>query len=354
MAHYTKKEIEDADKRFRINLINGITGIKPASLIGSISEIGETNLAIFSSVVHLGSSPALIGFMIRPTGEVPRHTYENIKSNGVYTINHINKTFTDRAHHTSAKFERGVSEFDRCQLKEEYISNHKAPFVKESNLKYALKFVDDIPIQANGTHMIVGEIIHLIVDDNCIDLNGNIDLEFSKSIGVSGLNQYYSFNKYKNLPYARPEELPDFNQKKRPDQVVFDEESQSYNSSLLPYGTNIGAPSIISDDIISWKSISINKFNHSFTNKIEQLKHTYNNLIEEYKTNDLLYKVKTNFEPVIGQVYHLYQSDRNDDLILSLIPPNSWNKQHLGSYMLNHEKVWEPLIDVEKGGQFLM
>ena len=74
----TKTDLENASKVFRLNLINSITGIKPANLIGSISNSGQTNLAIFSSVIHLGSNPAYLGFIMRPIGDVPRHTYENI------------------------------------------------------------------------------------------------------------------------------------------------------------------------------------------------------------------------------------------------------------------------------------
>ncbi len=42
-----------------------MTGIKPANLIGTISKNQVSSLAIFSSVVHLGSNPALLGFVLR-------------------------------------------------------------------------------------------------------------------------------------------------------------------------------------------------------------------------------------------------------------------------------------------------
>jgi flavin reductase (DIM6/NTAB) family NADH-FMN oxidoreductase RutF len=57
----------------RLNLINSCTGYKSANLIATKSEDGAVNVAIFSSITHLGSNPALIGFIVRPT-TVPRNT----------------------------------------------------------------------------------------------------------------------------------------------------------------------------------------------------------------------------------------------------------------------------------------
>ena len=46
----SKKEIEKSERKWRLNLINSVSGIKPANLIGTKSEDGIDNLAIFSSV----------------------------------------------------------------------------------------------------------------------------------------------------------------------------------------------------------------------------------------------------------------------------------------------------------------
>ena len=46
------KEIKKLEKVYRLNLINSITGIKPANLIGTRSNKGIDNVAIFSSIVH--------------------------------------------------------------------------------------------------------------------------------------------------------------------------------------------------------------------------------------------------------------------------------------------------------------
>lgn len=210
MKHFTKKEFNELDKIKRANLINSVSGYKSANLIGTISALKKTNLAIFSSVVHLGANPPLVGFIQRPIGEVERHTYENIKETGSYTINHIHKSFAEKAHYTSAKFDRNMSEFAACILNEEYIEDFAAPFVKESKIKIGLEFVEEIPIKINGTILMIGEIKHLIFPENAWLENGNIDLNSVQDICISSLDMYHEVKQIAQFPFARPNELPDF------------------------------------------------------------------------------------------------------------------------------------------------
>lgn len=195
-------------------MINAVTGIKPANLIGTISGDGAANLAIFSSVVHIGSNPPLIGFVLRPTDEVPRHTYENICENGFYTVNHVHRDFAERAHYTSAKFEKGVSEFEACGLSEEYINDFPAPFVKESRLKLGLKFEEQISIALNKTSLIIGSVELAIIPDEQLKDRKYPDLSAIDDVGISGLNSYYSLEKIADFPYARPSDVPDFSNSK--------------------------------------------------------------------------------------------------------------------------------------------
>ena len=209
MKHFTDNDITELSKYYRANLINSITGYKPANLIGTISETGETNLAIFSSVVHLGANPALIGMIVRPA-TVPRHTYENILRTGYYTINHVHESFVEKAHFTSANFDKAESEFDTCKLQVEYIPGFTAPFVKESQVKMGMRFLQEIPIELNGTILIIGQIEHLILREEIIGEDGNVDLEAVTSVCVSGLESYSRVTKFARFEYARVKNVPDF------------------------------------------------------------------------------------------------------------------------------------------------
>ena len=207
--HYDKKAIDQLDRVTRLKIINSVTGIKPGNLIGTIGKNGATNLAVFSSIIHLGSNPSLLGFISRPQTEEVGHTLRNILQTEFYTINHIHPEFVEKAHYTSAKFSSDVSEFDACNLSEEYINQFKAPFVQESIFKMGLRFKEALDIKLNGTVLVIGEIENLIISDKAF-VNGDIDLEESEGVGISGLNTYYSLKKIDSYPYARLNEIPKF------------------------------------------------------------------------------------------------------------------------------------------------
>ena len=210
ITFFTEEDILQMPKVKRLNIINSITGIKPANLISTIDERNRHNLAIFSSVVHLGSNPALIGFILRPQEKIRRHTYENILENGYYTINHLPNHKTLEGHYTSAKFDKETSEYDVCHFTPEFQHEFPVPYVKESFLKMGLKHVESIPIKYNGTVMIVGKILQVYVAKSSLSEEGYINLEEAKSVGISGLNTYYDLKKIASYPYARPHELPHF------------------------------------------------------------------------------------------------------------------------------------------------
>jgi flavin reductase (DIM6/NTAB) family NADH-FMN oxidoreductase RutF len=207
---YTHSDIAQMDRIKRLHLINSITGVKPANLIGTVSQDGHENLAIFSSVVHLGSNPPFIGFVLRPHFEFRRDTYNNMEHNGYYTINHVPASHTKQAHYTSAKFDEGVSEFERCGFTPEYLNDFPAPFVKESPVKIGLKKVNEIPIPQNGTLFVIGQIELIEVPDWVDEVNGKLNLEKLEIAGISGLNTYYRMQEVGDYPYARVEEVPPF------------------------------------------------------------------------------------------------------------------------------------------------
>jgi len=200
--YFSRTDIENLERIKRLNIINSIAGIRPANLIGTTRN-NISNLAIFSSVMHLGSSPALMGFILRPQGDIKRNTYDNIKENGVFTINHVPIEKVSNAHATSAKFSEIDSEFNHCDFKEQWLEGFNAPFVEESPLKIGLKFVQSIEIEINKTTLIIGQVEHLILKENILSKEGYVDLESINSVGVSGLNSYYQLKKIGSFPYAR-------------------------------------------------------------------------------------------------------------------------------------------------------
>jgi flavin reductase (DIM6/NTAB) family NADH-FMN oxidoreductase RutF len=184
-------------------MINSLSGFKSANLIGTCSKDKANNLAIFSSVVHLGSSPALVGFITRPD-TVERHTLNNIKCSQRYTINQVNKSFWREAHQTSARYEADECEFKKTGLTAEYIDNINAPFVKESRLKYALALKEIVPIELNGTLLVIGEVTDIFCDEQAIKADGYLDLESLNTVAITGLDSYHTGSRLSRVSYAKP------------------------------------------------------------------------------------------------------------------------------------------------------
>jgi flavin reductase (DIM6/NTAB) family NADH-FMN oxidoreductase RutF len=200
--YFSKEDILSLERYKRINIINSVSGIKSANLIGTISKVGISNVAIFSSVFHAGSSPSLIGFIVRPVDGFRRDTYENIQSSGCFTINHIHDEFVDRAHATSAKFKSDESEFKHCKLTNVFLNDFIAPYVLESKIKIGLNLVETVKIKSNNCLILIGEIEHLFIEDEIINKSGHINLDLINTVGVNGLDTYYHLKKIVQLPYA--------------------------------------------------------------------------------------------------------------------------------------------------------
>lgn len=195
--------IQGWERFYRANFINSLTGFKSASLIGTVNNKGQTNLGIFSSIVHIGSDPALVGYINRPIKAAP-HTLANIQSTRVYTINHIHPSILEQAHQTSAKYPAEVSEFDEVGLTPEFSENMAAPFVKESKVKYGLILEEVIPIHLNDTFLVIGKIQEVKLDPFIVSSDGFLELDKVSSLCSNGIDGYYSTHHIDRYEYAKP------------------------------------------------------------------------------------------------------------------------------------------------------
>ena len=185
MKHITKQDLKDMNRIYRLNLINSCTGYKSANLIGTVSTKNIHNVAVFSSITHLGSDPALLTFIVRPT-TVPRDTYKNIIDNKEFTVNHINVDDIKEAHHTSARYPSVISEFDMTKLEKEFKDDYKSPFVKSSRIK-----------------LVVAEINDIYFSEEIIQNDGWLNLEKAKTVTINGLDGYAQPSLVNRFEYAK-------------------------------------------------------------------------------------------------------------------------------------------------------
>lgn len=200
----SRQDIQTMDQRERARLINSLSGFKSANLIGTCDKQGLENLAVVSSVVHLGSNPPLFGFIARPA-ESRRHTLENILETRHFTMNSIGADFVQKAHQTSARYPKTASEFKAVGLTPYYDDMFPAPFVLESSLKIGLVLKEQISIESNQTQMLIGEVITIQAPKRAVMLDGYLDVEALDLVTISGLDSYHVTQRLHRLSYAKPD-----------------------------------------------------------------------------------------------------------------------------------------------------
>lgn len=199
--NYTSESISQMDKRFRTNFVNSLSGFKSLQLAGTISKEGRTNLAPINSVVHIGANPPLIGMVLRPH-TVPRQTLENIMATGVWTLSNVLETYYAKAHQCAARYDDQTSEFSANSL-EEFYGSLPVPYVEEASVKIGLKLAERVDLKANGTHLLIGEVVEVFISDEILTEDGTIDLERGGSLTVAGLDSYHRTEKLARLSYPK-------------------------------------------------------------------------------------------------------------------------------------------------------
>ena len=202
----TYEQIMNMEKQERVHFVNSLGGFKSIGLIGTQNKIGQTNLAIVDSIIHIGSNPPLFGMIFRP-GVVERHTLENILETGFFTINHINENIFKQAHQTSARYEREMSEFEATGLNPEYKNDFFSPFVEESHVQLVMEFKEKINLSINNTVLVIGEVKAVYFPEDCLQKDGFLDIEKAESITCSGLDSYHKTTRIDRLSYAKPDKI---------------------------------------------------------------------------------------------------------------------------------------------------
>jgi flavin reductase (DIM6/NTAB) family NADH-FMN oxidoreductase RutF len=203
LLRVNEEDIDQLPDRKRVQFINSLSGFKSSNLIGTIDNMKNTNLSITSSAFHLGASPPLLGFIIRPDS-VPRDTLNNLRETKICTLNHVNQDIIAQAHQTSARYPKELSEFEACGLTEEYLDTFEAPFVEESKIKMALQFIREERLPENGCHFIITQVIDVYIPKKSLRENGSIDINEAQTVCVGGLDTYYKTERLSKFSYAKP------------------------------------------------------------------------------------------------------------------------------------------------------
>lgn len=198
-----KNKIEQLEQRYRTTFINSLAGFRQAVLVGTKSTEGHSNLAIFNSLIHLGAHPALFGLINRPDS-VQRDTLQNIISTKAYTLNYVRAADYKRAHQTSARYDKQISEFEAVGFEPAYLPSCTAPMVKDAVVSIAMQLEEIIPIAINSTILIVGSVQQIHIDEQLVEQDGFVSLSEEQVVISQGLDAYFVSSPLGRLAYAKP------------------------------------------------------------------------------------------------------------------------------------------------------
>jgi len=126
---------------------------------------------------------------------------------------------------------------------------------------------------------------------------------------------------------------------KKPDNVVWDENKEKYVAKLLPYASELNSPLIDVPNVDVFKKRGLEKVSKQFNAELVDLKKKITRFAQEASDTQKVYSAKFKFEPIVGEVYFLYEGEKEN--YLSLIPPENWGEKFIGAFRLSSEYKWE-------------
>ncbi|MES2657302.1 MAG: DUF2452 domain-containing protein [Verrucomicrobiota bacterium] len=109
--------------------------------------------------------------------------------------------------------------------------------------------------------------------------------------------------------------------------------------AFLPYPVSTLSPPIIPNDLTSFKSRGISQVERELQQKLKEIREIYLQTIDHFNWNKLVYEADIQFEPIIGETYHLYEMRGRRQL--SMVAPDQWAQKHLASVRLNVDRQWK-------------
>jgi hypothetical protein len=136
-----------------------------------------------------------------------------------------------------------------------------------------------------------------------------------------------------------------------------DKDKVAENPGLLPYSHSVGGVVVRPEDEGKLKSRALSAMREQTNRQLSQLQKQAeliasqaNELKRRVEVSEKIYQAHLSFEPFIGHIYHLYESENKYKLML--IAPNEWGKtkrnnmEYINSVKLLSDHTWE-IVDMD-------
>lgn len=160
---------------------------RPIGWISTIDADGQHNLAPFSFFNAVCSNPPTVLFCpsIRGSDRSEKDTLRNIRANGEFVVNIVSESLAEAMNLSSAELFHGDDEFVYAGVTATPSQKVKPPRVAESLVHYEciVRQIIDISDQPGGGSVVIGEVLHLHMDDSVMIGTDKIDVLKLKPVG---------------------------------------------------------------------------------------------------------------------------------------------------------------------------
>lgn len=176
---------------------------RPIAWVSTVSATGVTNLAPFSFFTGVGSRPPSVLFCPanRRDGG-PKDTLKNILATREFVINVVPYRLAEVMNLSSAELPSEESEFELTGLQISESAVVKAPGVSSSPIRMECRLLQHLALDdgPGGANIVLGEIVHMHLDDNVLDSTGYADPVLLDLIGRLGGAAYCRTTEQFELP----------------------------------------------------------------------------------------------------------------------------------------------------------
>jgi flavin reductase (DIM6/NTAB) family NADH-FMN oxidoreductase RutF len=182
-------------------LIGGVLP-RPIAFITSQGKDGVLNAAPFSFFNVVATDPPMIAVAVmRKPGGIHKDTARNILEQPEFVINVVDEHNLEKVNHTACDYPPEISEVAEAGLTTCPSKVVGVPRIKEARVHFECRLHQHLELGIGpNSDLIIGEIVHIHVDDSLYLEGGKIDTEKLSPIGRLAGNDYVTLGKLITLP----------------------------------------------------------------------------------------------------------------------------------------------------------
>lgn len=168
-------------------LLTGSILPRPIGWISTIDADGRPNLAPFSFFNVVCPKPPTVVFcpLIRGTDGKPKDTLNNVRLTGEFVVNIVTESLVQAMNLSSVEAPPEMDEFAFAGVTPQASHAVRPPRVQESPVHFECRLNQIVEISSapGGGSLVIGEIVHIHVDERVLMGGDKIDLTALKPVG---------------------------------------------------------------------------------------------------------------------------------------------------------------------------